>query len=152
MATFINGDVEEGIESVPGIGPAAAASLAKVCAATAGSPGCCLLRGLTNVTVAPGRCQQHLPADWQVPEPARQWYGVPCACYVRLLPSHVCWWLCGCFFAGMSVQDHLDAFLAFIIETGIKNYRHGIVLAIAEKVATMIPDLYDAEVFGGEHK
>lgn len=56
------------------------------------------------------------------------------------------------FFAGMSVQDHLDAFLAFIIETGIKNYRHGIVLAIAEKVATMIPDLYDAEVFGGEHK
>ncbi len=47
----------------------------------------------------------------------------------------------------MSVKEHVDAFYAYIRRAGISRYRHDIVLAIAEKVATMLPKLGDADIF-----
>lgn len=52
----------------------------------------------------------------------------------------------------MSVQEHCDAFLQFIIDSGISHYRHGIVLAVAEKVNTMIPGIFDVHDLDDEKK
>jgi len=50
------------------------------------------------------------------------------------------------------VQQRCDNFLQFLIDAGIKNYRHGIVLAVAEKLNTMIVGIYDGAELEGEHK
>ncbi len=53
----------------------------------------------------------------------------------------------------MSVKEHLDTFLAYIQRAGIRRCHHDIVLAIAEKTATMMPVLTDAGILAkAEHK
>mmetsp|Transcript_12238 Transcript_12238/g.18321 ORF Transcript_12238/g.18321 Transcript_12238/m.18321 type:complete len:121 (+) Transcript_12238:104-466(+) len=101
---FIDGTIEEDILSVPGVGDAAAARLAK--------------RGVNNTY---------------------QFIGV----YLGLREND------------MDSVAHHDAFVNFLNKAGITNCRHGIVDAIAQKVSTMIPGLYDIEAIRAsldEHK
>ena len=159
MATFINGDVEEDIESVPGVGPAAAGLLAKVrcsgmsllgVACTFVLTACVLQKGVNNTYQLIG-VYLGLRENGESADPT----AAPCCGLHRLCRSSnvllrvVRWWLA--MWAGMSMQDHHDAFLNFIIKAGIKNYRHGIVLAIAEKVSAMIPGLFSPDALE-EHK
>lgn len=51
----------------------------------------------------------------------------------------------------MTVQQHCDAFLKFLIDAGITHYRHGIVLAVGEKVGNMIGGVFDKHALD-EHK
>ncbi|KAJ0408709.1 hypothetical protein P43SY_001933 [Pythium insidiosum] len=43
--------------------------------------------------------------------------------------------------------EHCDAFWYWLKSKGIQAYRSGIVMAIAEKVNTMLPGIYDAAEF-----
>jgi hypothetical protein len=43
--------------------------------------------------------------------------------------------------------QHCDAFWFWLKSKGITAYRSGIVMAIAEKVNTMLPGIYDAAEF-----
>uniref|UniRef100_A0A7S1U230 Uncharacterized protein n=2 Tax=Phaeomonas parva TaxID=124430 RepID=A0A7S1U230_9STRA len=49
--------------------------------------------------------------------------------------------------ASTSVREHADAMWYYLKGVGINSYRAGIVLAIAEKVNTMMSGLYDPEEF-----
>eukprot|EP00968_Pinguiococcus_pyrenoidosus_P013547 scaffold1228_cov246-Pinguiococcus_pyrenoidosus.AAC.7 len=46
-----------------------------------------------------------------------------------------------------SVREHADAMWYYLQGVGINSYRAGIVLAIAEKVNTMMPGIYNPDEF-----
>lgn len=99
LADFLKNDINEDITSVPGIGPAAAKSLAMV--------------------------NPNLPGDYPV-ETTFQLIGK----FLSLREK------------GMKPADHANAMWIWLQNKGIIAYRSGIVLAIAEKVNTMIPGIY----------
>ncbi|DBA01758.1 TPA: hypothetical protein N0F65_010168 [Lagenidium giganteum] len=47
----------------------------------------------------------------------------------------------------VDIKEHCDAFWHWLKSKGISSYRSGIVMAIAEKVNTMVPGIYDAAEF-----
>jgi hypothetical protein len=47
----------------------------------------------------------------------------------------------------LDCRSHCDAFWLYLKSKGISSYRSGIVMAIAEKVNTMVPGVYDATDF-----
>lgn len=47
----------------------------------------------------------------------------------------------------VDIQMHCDSFWHWLKSKGINSYRSGIVMAVAEKVNTMIHGIYDASEF-----
>ena len=46
--------------------------------------------------------------------------------------------------------EHMEKFWYYLQERGVKAHRSGIVNAIAEKMNTMMPGIYDAEAYEDE--
>ena len=46
-----------------------------------------------------------------------------------------------------NVQDHMDAFYAWLADTGVSAHRNNVTLALAEKCDIFIPGIYDASLY-----